>query len=87
MSNMTMEQRMTICNMSIEGGARAGMVAPDDTTYDYLRDRQFTPNNYDEMVEHWKDTLYSDRMAHFARSYTIDVGMVAPQVSWGTNPP
>ncbi len=51
---MSMEQRMTICNMSIEGGARAGMVAPDETTFEYLRGRRYTPGNFEEMAEAWK---------------------------------
>ena len=83
---MSMEQRMTICNMSIEGGARAGMVAPDETTYEYLRGRKYTPANFEEMVDVWKETLHTDGGARFARSYRMDVGSVAPQVSWGTNP-
>lgn len=85
-SELTMEQRMTICNMSIEAGARAGLVAPDQKTFDYLRDRKFTPKNYDELVIKWQDTLYTDSNASFAKSFTIDVSNIAPQVSWGTNP-
>ena len=83
---MSMEQRMTICNMSIEGGARAGMVAPDETTFEYLRGRRYTPGNFEEMAEAWKGDLRSDGGARFARSYTIRANEVAPQVSWGTNP-
>ena len=83
---MSMEQRMTICNMSIEGGARAGMVAPDDTTYEYLRGRRHIPENFEEMVDVWRDTLRSDPGARFAKSHAMQAGMVAPQVSWGTNP-
>ena len=83
---MSMEQRMTICNMSIEGGARAGMIKPDDTTYDYLRNRQLTPKNFEAMVDVWKDTLYTDPAARFAKSHTVRASQVAPQVSWGTNP-
>ena len=85
-SDLTMEQRMTICNMSIEAGARAGLVAPDKKTFDYLRGRKFTPKNYDDLVSHWQETLYTDSNASFAKSFTIDVSNIAPQVSWGTNP-
>jgi 3-isopropylmalate/(R)-2-methylmalate dehydratase large subunit len=85
-SDLTMEQRMTICNMSIEAGARAGLVAPDQKTFDYLRGRKFTPKNYDELVSKWQETLYTDSNTSFAKSFTIDAGSIAPQVSWGTNP-
>jgi 3-isopropylmalate/(R)-2-methylmalate dehydratase large subunit len=85
-SDLTMEQRMTICNMSIEAGARAGLVAPDEKTFDYLRGRKFTPKNYDTLVSQWQETLYTDSNASFAKSFTIDVSNIAPQVSWGTNP-
>ena len=85
-SAMSMEQRMTICNMSIEAGARAGMIAPDDKTYEYLRDRRYTPANYDDMVELWRQHLVTDPDASFTRSHTIDATEIAPQVSWGTNP-
>jgi 3-isopropylmalate/(R)-2-methylmalate dehydratase large subunit len=81
-----MEQRMTICNMSIEAGARAGLVAPDEKTFDYLRGRKFTPKNYDDLVSQWQETLYTDSNASFAKIFTIDVSNIAPQVSWGTNP-
>ena len=83
---MSMEQRMTVCNMSIEGGARAGMIAPDDTTYEYLRDRPCTPESFEGMVSIWRDTLHSDADAKFAKSYAIHADRVVPQVSWGTNP-
>lgn len=83
---MSMEQRMTVCNMSIEGGARAGLIAPDEKTYEYLRGRRFTPDNYDELVEAWREELHTDAGARFDRSYTLDAAGVAPQVSWGTNP-
>jgi len=85
-SDLSMEQRMTICNMSIEAGARAGLVAPDKKTFDYLRGRKFTPKNYDDLVSQWQETLYTDSNASFAKSFTIDVSNIAPQVSWGTNP-
>ena len=83
---LSMEQRMTICNMSIEGGARAGLIAPDEKTFDYLRNRKFTPKNYDQLVEYWKENLKTDSDAKFAKSYTLHVDNIAPQVSWGTNP-
>jgi len=83
---LSVEQRMTVCNMSIEGGARAGLVAPDEKTFEYLRGRMFTPENYDELVDEWRADLRTDPNARFDRSYSIDVGSIAPQVSWGTNP-
>jgi len=85
-SDLTMEQRMTICNMSIEAGARAGLVAPDEKTFDYLRGRKFTPKNYNDLVSQWQEMLHTDTNASFAKSFTIDVSNIAPQVSWGTNP-
>jgi 3-isopropylmalate/(R)-2-methylmalate dehydratase large subunit len=85
-SDLTMEQRMTICNMSIEAGARAGLVAPDQKTFDYLRGQKFTPKNYDKLVSQWQETLYTDSNALFAKIFTINVSNIAPQVSWGTNP-
>jgi 3-isopropylmalate/(R)-2-methylmalate dehydratase large subunit len=84
--DLSMDERMTICNMSIEGGARAGLVAPDQKTFDYLKNRKYTPKNYDGMVEKWKDTLYSDAGAKFDKSFKIDASQIIPQVSWGTNP-
>ena len=83
---MSMEQRMTVCNMSIEGGARAGLIAPDEKTFEYLRGGRFTPDNYEELVRGWRDELKGDPNAGFDRSYTLDAGTVVPQVSWGTNP-
>ncbi len=85
-SELTMEERMTICNMSIEAGARAGLMAPDGKTFQYLRDRQYTPEGYEEMVDVWQETLVTDPGAKFDRRYVIDAGRIAPQVSWGTNP-
>lgn len=85
-TDLSMEQRMTICNMSIEAGARAGLVAPDEKTFDYLRDRQFTPKNYESLVEKWKDELVTDKDATYDKNYTIHIDDIAPQVSWGTNP-
>ena len=85
-SELSMEQRMTICNMSIEAGARAGLIAPDEKTYDYLRGKKFTPKNYEELVEQWRENLKTDTNAKFDKSFTINAQEIAPQVSWGTNP-
>jgi 3-isopropylmalate/(R)-2-methylmalate dehydratase large subunit len=84
---LSMEARMTICNMSIEGGARAGMVAPDETTFAYLEGRPYVPRGaaYQECVARWK-TLCSDPGARFDSTVEIDVAQLAPQVTWGTNP-
>lgn len=84
---MSMENRMTVCNMSIEGGARAGLIAPDDKTFDYVRGKRFAPKgeHYERAVEQWKG-LVTDANARFDRSLTFDIGTLAPQVSWGTNP-
>lgn len=85
-TDLSMEQRMTICNMSIEAGARAGLIAPDEKTFDYLRDRQYTPKNYDSLVECWKENLKTDDDAKFEKQFTLQIDDIAPQVSWGTNP-
>ena len=84
--DLSMEQRMTICNMSIEAGARAGLIAPDEKTFEYLRGRQYTPGNYESLVERWRDELRSDDDAEFEKRFALDIGGMAPQVSWGTNP-
>ena len=85
-TDLSMEQRMTICNMSIEGGARAGLVAPDEKTFEYLRDRKYTPKNYESLVEYWRENLKTDSDAKFDKTYTLHIDDIAPQVSWGTNP-
>lgn len=85
-TDLTMEQRMTICNMSIEGGARAGLIAPDEKTFQYLKGRQYVPKNYDEWVDYWQKNLKSDGGAHFDKSITFHADKISPQVSWGTNP-
>ncbi|WP_299291076.1 3-isopropylmalate dehydratase large subunit [Nitrosopumilus sp.] len=85
-TDLSMEQRMTICNMSIEAGARAGLIAPDEKTFDYLRDRQYTPKNFDSLVEYWKENLKTDNDAKFEKQFTLQIDDIAPQVSWGTNP-
>ncbi len=85
-TDLSMEQRMTICNMSIEGGARAGLIAPDQKTFDYLRNREYTPKNYDSLVDSWKKNLKTDSDATFDKTFLLDINDIAPQVSWGTNP-
>ena len=84
---LTMEERMTVCNMSIEAGARAGMIAPDETTYAYLEGRPLAPKGaaFDAAVKYWK-TLPTDEGAAFDREIQMDVSTLPPQVSWGTNP-
>ena len=84
---LSMEGRMTICNMSIEGGARAGIVAPDDTTFAYVEGRPFAPKGreWDEAVEHWR-SLPTDDGALFDAEVTLDASTLRPYVSWGTNP-
>lgn len=84
---LSMEGRMTLCNMAIEMGAKAGLVAPDETTFAYLKGRQFAPQSplWDEAVAYWK-TLKSDEDAIFDATVTINAAEIAPQVTWGTNP-
>jgi 3-isopropylmalate/(R)-2-methylmalate dehydratase large subunit len=82
--SLSMEGRMTLCNMSIEAGARAGMVAPDETTFAYLKGRRFSPEG-DEAVDHWK-TLRSDDDAKFDRVVEIEASQLEPFVTWGTSP-
>ncbi|WP_347307091.1 3-isopropylmalate dehydratase large subunit [Corynebacterium sp. SA-MJD20WY100] len=84
---LSMEARMTICNMSIEAGARAGMVAPDETTFDYVKGREFAPQgaDWDAAVEYWK-TLPTDEGAEFDTVVHIDGSSLTPFVTWGTNP-
>ncbi len=85
--NMSVEQRLTVCNMSIEGGARAGLIAPDDTVFAYLKGRPMAPKGqaWDEAVAYWR-TLVSDPGAEFDTSVTINAADVAPTVTWGTSP-
>ena len=82
---LSMEQRMTICNMSIEAGARAGMIAPDETTFDYLRGKEFAPVDFENAVAKWK-RLPSDQDAEYDRVEIFEAADIAPQVTWGTNP-
>jgi 3-isopropylmalate/(R)-2-methylmalate dehydratase large subunit len=82
---LSMEERMTVCNMSIEAGARAGMIAPDQSTFDYLRGRPEAPKDFESAVERWKQ-LPSDAGAAYDRSQTYRGQDIQPQVTWGTNP-
>ncbi len=82
---LSMEERMTVCNMSIEAGARAGLIAPDETTFEYLRGREFVPRNFAAAVQRWKE-LPSDDEARFDRAKLFDAAKIGPQVTWGTNP-
>jgi 3-isopropylmalate/(R)-2-methylmalate dehydratase large subunit len=84
---LSMEGRMTLCNMSIEGGARSGLVAADDTTFAYLHGRPLAPKGalWDAALAHWR-TLVSDAEVAFDRDVVLDVGALAPQVTWGTSP-
>lgn len=85
--SLTMENRMTVCNMSIEAGARAGMIAPDDTTFDYLKGRPFAPAgaDWDAAVTEWRK-LPTDEGASYDKSLVYAAADIAPQVTWGTNP-
>jgi 3-isopropylmalate/(R)-2-methylmalate dehydratase large subunit len=84
---LTMENRMTVCNMSIEAGARAGMIAPDQTTFDYLQGRPFAPQGtqWDAKVKEWRE-LPSDEGARYDKSLVYSGADISPQVTWGTNP-
>jgi 3-isopropylmalate/(R)-2-methylmalate dehydratase large subunit len=85
--NMSMEGRMTVCNMSIEMGARGGMIAPDETTFEYVKGREFAPKGeeFDKYVEYWK-TLPTDADATFNQEYTFDGTDIQPMLTYGTNP-
>jgi 3-isopropylmalate/(R)-2-methylmalate dehydratase large subunit len=82
---LSMEGRMTICNMTIEGGGRAGMVAPDDTTFEWVLGRPAAPEDFDAAVAEWRQ-LRTDPEAGFDREITVDAGALSPQVTWGTTP-
>ena len=84
---LSVEERMTVCNMSIEGGARAGMIAPDRKTFDYVKGRRYAPKDedYEAALERW-GKLSTDPGAEFDKSVSLDAEKIAPQVSWGTNP-
>ncbi|TDL88293.1 3-isopropylmalate dehydratase large subunit [Vibrio vulnificus] len=85
--DMSMEERMTVCNMSIEGGARAGLVAPDETTFSYLKGRKYLPKGeeFEQCVQDWR-SLSSDEDAVYDQEIILDGSLISPMVSWGTNP-
>jgi 3-isopropylmalate/(R)-2-methylmalate dehydratase large subunit len=85
--DLSMEGRMTVCNMAIEGGARAGLIAPDQKTYDYVKGRPHAPKgaDYDAAVDYWK-TLFTDEGAHFDKVVTLKGEEIEPVVTWGTSP-
>lgn len=86
-SKLSMESRMTICNMSIEMGAKSGLIAPDITTYDYLKNKSYSPKNkyWNKAVNYW-NTLKSDNNAFFDKKISINISDLAPQITWGTKP-
>lgn len=85
--NMSMEERMTICNMAIEAGARAGLIAPDNTTFNYIKDRQYAPsdNEFEKFVKEWSE-LKTDANAIYNTTLEFDLNTLEPQVTWGTSP-
>lgn len=85
--SLSMEARMTICNMSIEMGARGGMIAPDETTFAYLAGKPLAPKGvqWEEALSHWK-TLYSDKDAHFDKEINVNAAQIVPMITYGTNP-
>ena len=86
-TSLSVEQRMTICNMTIEAGARAGLIAPDQKTFDYFKNRPMTPKgkDYEEALKNWRE-LYSDEDSVFDKEITIDANEIEPLVTWGTSP-
>jgi 3-isopropylmalate/(R)-2-methylmalate dehydratase large subunit len=86
-TDLSIESRMTMCNMTIEAGAKSGLMAFDETTHDYLKDREFLPSkkHYDNALKYWQ-SLISDESAHFDRTEVFDADDVEPQVTWGTSP-
>ncbi len=85
--NLTMEERMTVCNMTIEAGARAGLIAPDDKTFEYLKGKTMSPKekNWEDAVKFWR-SLYSDKDCKFDKEINIDGKQIEPLVTWGTSP-
>jgi len=85
--SLSMEGRMTVCNMTIEGGARAGLIAPDAKTFEYIKGKPKAPSGaaYDMAVEYWK-TLHTDEGAHFDKVIELDAANLPPIVSWGSSP-
>ena len=86
-TGLSMEARMTICNMSIEMGARCGLIAPDETTFNYIKGRKFAPEGaaWDKALAHWK-TLFTDTAATFDKEITLDAADITPMITYGTNP-
>ena len=86
-SDLSVEQRMTICNMTIEGGARAGLIQPDEKIFKYLKGKPMSPKgeNWDKALEYWH-TLKSDKDANFDKELTLDGSQIKPMVTWGTSP-
>jgi len=84
---LSMEERMTICNMAIEGGGKSGIIAPDETTFNYVKGRRFAPKGeeFEKKVAEWKE-LYTDSVEAFDKHIKVDVSNLEPQVTWGTNP-
>jgi len=82
---LSMESRMTVCNMSIEAGARAGLIAPDETTFEYIKGKPHAPENWDEALAYWK-SLYTDKDATFDVEVDLNADELEPFVTWGTNP-
>jgi 3-isopropylmalate/(R)-2-methylmalate dehydratase large subunit len=82
---LSMEGRMTICNMTIEGGGRAGMIAPDETTFEWIRGRPAAPQDMDEAIARWRE-LYTEDGAGFDKEVVVDAAQLSPQVTWGTTP-
>ena len=84
---MSMEGRMTVCNLSIEMGARGGMIAPDEKTFEYIKDREFTPKNEDwnKAMKYWS-TLKTDKNAIFDKEIEFDGSKINPMITFGTNP-
>lgn len=83
--SLSMEERMTICNMSIEGGAKIGLIAPDEKTFDYVSGREYAPKDMDAAINDWKE-LYTDEDAKYDTILTLDANELVPFVTWGTNP-
>jgi len=83
--SLSMEGRMTVCNMTIEGGGRAGMIAPDETTFEWVEGREAAPEDFEAAVAAWRE-LYTEDGAEFDSEVVIDATQISPQVSWGTNP-
>ena len=82
---MNMDERMTVCNMAVEGGARSGYINPDETTYEYLKNRNYAPKDFEKAIEEW-NSIRSDKNAEFDDVIDIDVSSLEPVVTWGVNP-